>query len=71
MKIETLNKMIEEDFEDFENEQKRHKNLKMFVNFERFSFNFEERNISIGTPKFKKKLKTSTYIKNNNKKGLF
>lgn len=63
--------MIEESFEDFEKESEKPRNLKEFVSFNLSKFDYQEKDFTIPQPKFKKKLSTSTYIKNNNKNQLF
>lgn len=63
--------MIEESFDDFEEQRNKPRNLKEFVSFDLSNFQYEEKDLKITQPKFKKKLNTSTYIKNNNKNQLF
>ena len=63
--------MIDDTLDEFENDSKRERNLKAFVNFDRSSYNYIEKGFDLGKPKFKKKLTTSVYIKNNNKNSLF
>jgi hypothetical protein len=63
--------MIEESFEDFEKESEKPRNLREFVSFDLSNLNYQEKDFTILQPKFKKKLSTSTYIKNNNKNQLF
>lgn len=71
IKIELLNRMIEDGFDEFEKDQERHKNLKAFVKFGASQYQYDEKSILMSEPKFKKKMKTSVYIKSNNKNQLF
>ena len=61
--------MIDETLDEFENDSKRERNLKTFVNFDRSVYGYNEKSMDMGQPKFKKKLNTSVYIKNNNNKN--
>lgn len=63
--------MIDESFEDFEADSKKPRNLKAFVSFNTPNLEYNEKSFTVIQPKFKKKLTTSTYIKNNNKNQLF
>ena len=63
--------MIDESFEDFEEQSKKPRNLKEFVSFDLSNLEYNEKDFKITQPKFKKKLSTSTYIKKNNKNQLF
>ena len=63
--------MIEESFDDFEEQVNKPRNLKEFVSFDLSNLEYNEKDFKITQPKFKKKLSTSTYIKNNNKNQLF
>lgn len=71
IKIELLNQMIEDGFDEFEKDQERHKNLKAFVKFGASAYKYDEKSILMSEPKFKKKMNTSVYIKSNNKNQLF
>jgi len=71
MKIEQLNAMLDQDFDDFEKESKRYKSLKAFVDFESSSFEYTEKEMKMTKPKLKKKLRASVYVKNNNNNSLF
>jgi len=71
IKIELLNEMIEDGFDEFEREEERHKNLKAFVKFGASMYEYDEQKILMSEPKFKKKLSASVYIKSNNKNQLF
>ena len=63
--------MIEESFDDFEEDRKKPRNLKTFVSFDLSGYEYSERSFTVKQPKFKKKLSTSTYTRNNNKNQLF
>ena len=63
--------MIEESFDDFEEQKNKPQNLKAFVSFDLSNFEYQEKDFKVIQPKFKKKLSSSTYIKNNNKNQLF
>lgn len=69
IKIQLLNQMIDDEFDEFEKDRGRHKNLKTFVSFGASEYSYDEKAISMNEPKFKKKLNTSVYIKNNNNKN--
>mgnify|MGYP000415490228 FL=1 len=71
IKKESLNKMIEDGFDEFEKDKDRDKNLKAFVKFGASMYDYNEKNIIMNQPKFKKKLNTTVYIKTNNKNQLF
>jgi hypothetical protein len=72
IKIDFLNQMIDDGFEEFEADRKRSKNLKTFVKFENSSYEYDEKKILMNEPKFKKKLNVNVYVKNtNNKNQLF
>lgn len=75
MKNIDINAMIDQEFEDFENDRKSRKNIKLLLSFNRNSIlNYDEKNIIMPEPKFKKKPSTSIYIKhtkNKNNNQLF
>lgn len=72
VRIEEITKMVDQDLDDFYQDRDRFKGLKMFVNFKVDEYDHNAPEISLGKPKFKKKLRASKFIKNNNKdKGLF
>jgi hypothetical protein len=65
-------KMIDEEFEDFEKEGKRERNLKLLIEFGTTSVVHNQKNIEFGKPKFKSKFKSSVYIKDKkNNNSLF
>jgi hypothetical protein len=59
--------MIDEEFEQFEEDRKRRKNLKQIISFESSIMDYNERDINIQQPKFKKKYLTNIYVKKHNK----
>lgn len=64
--------MMQEEFDDFYEESKKHKNLKMFIEFEGLDTEYNSKGIEFGKPKMKKKLTASKWIpKSNNKSSLF
>ena len=63
--------MVNDELERFEEDGKRHKNLKMMLGFDSSEINHTEKEIKL-TPKYKKKFKSNVYIKkNNNNNSLF
>lgn len=71
MKNSSVLEMIDLSLEDFENDKRNEKNLRMLLNFKSSSIEYNEKNFKIEQPKFKKKLNTSIYIKNKNNNQLF
>lgn len=64
--------MIEEGFEEFENESERKRNLKLLIDFGISSLEYNEKSIEFSSPKFKNKFKSSVYIKDSkNTNSLF
>lgn len=59
--------MIEEQFEDFENERNKRKNLKMIIDFSSANISHEGKEFIVTKPKLKAKFKSSVYIKDNKK----
>lgn len=61
--------MIEEEFENFENERNKRRNIKMIVDFNSDSANLthEGSDFIILKPKLKPKFNSSIYIKDNKK----
>jgi hypothetical protein len=59
--------MIDEQFEDFENERNKRKNLKMIIDFSSTSISHEGKEFTMTKPKLKAKFKSSVYIKEKNK----
>ena len=75
MKNIDFNDMIDQEFEDFENDRRSRKNIKLLLSFNKNSvLNYDEKDIIMSTPKFKKTIGTSVYIKqtkNKNNNQLF
>lgn len=64
--------MVDKDLDDFYRDRDRFKGMKMLVDFGTAEYEHETPKIRIDKPKFKKKLRTSKFIKKNNKdRGLF
>ena len=63
--------MIDQEFEEFEQDRNKRKNIKGFLSFSSSEFNYAEQQFKVTDPKFKKKLTTSVYVKSNNKNQLF
>lgn len=59
--------MIEEQFEDFEDERNRRKNLKLIIDFASTSISHEGKQFTMTKPRLKAKFKSSVYIKDNKK----
>lgn len=63
--------MVNDELNQFEEDGKRHKNLKMIIDFNATDLSHSEKEIKI-TPKYKKKFKSQVYIKKNtNNNSLF
>ena len=62
--------MVNDELDKFEEDGKRHKNLKMILGFDSTDINHKEKEIKI-TPKFKKKFKSEVYVKRNSNNSLF
>lgn len=71
MKNTEVLEMIDQGLEDFENDRKNEKNLRMMLNFNSTSIEYNEKSFNIQQPKLKKKLNTSIYVKNTGKNQLF
>ena len=63
MKLKILD-MIDLELEQFDDDRRNKKNLKTFMGFSKHIPSIDEKEIPI-IPMYKKKLKTSTYIKPN------
>lgn len=65
-----LLRMIEQEFDDFNDERAKHKGLKTLIDFTTSSPNYEGSKVTLEVkPVFKKKLTTSVYIKEDKSKG--
>lgn len=73
MKNIDLIEMIDEGFDDFEQERKRRKNIKLLIDFEATDItHIEKRMMMSGPPKLKQKFNSTIFIKNDkNKNSLF
>lgn len=69
--IDDYVQMVNDELDQFEEDGKRHKNLKMIIGFNATDLSHNEKEINI-TPKYKKKFKSQVYIKKNtNNNSLF
>jgi hypothetical protein len=66
IKIDFL-EMIDQEFEDFETEKNKRKNIKMMLDFNSSKYSHTVKEFKITKPKLKAKLKSSVFIKDNNK----
>ena len=66
IKIDFL-QMIDQEFEDFENEKNKRKNIKMLLDFSTSTYSHTGKEFKMTKPKLKARLKSSVYIKENNK----
>jgi len=66
IKIDFL-EMIDQEFEDFENERSKRKNMKLLIDFDISSISHNGKDMKMVEPKYKKKHVTSVYIKGNKK----
>lgn len=73
MKNIELIEMIDEEFDDFEKERNRRKNIKLLIDFESTDITHnEKRMVMSNPPKLKQTFKSSVFIKNDkNKNSLF
>jgi hypothetical protein len=71
MKNISINEMIDQEFEEFEQDRNKRKNIKGFLNFAMSELSYNEQSFNISELKFKKKLTTSVYVKGNNNNQLF
>lgn len=70
--IEEINKMVEKDLDDFYNDRDRFKGVKLLLDFKSSDYNIQNPEIKMNSPKFKKKLVVSKFIKiNKNSNSLF
>ena len=70
MKNIHINEMIDQEFEEFEQDRNRRKNIKGFLSFTSSDYSYNEQSFNINEMKFKKKLTTSVYVKGS-KNQLF
>ncbi len=66
IKIDFL-EMVAQEFEDFENEKNKRKNIKMMLDFSSSKYSHTEKEFKMTKPRLKAKLKSSVFIKDNNK----
>lgn len=66
IKIDFL-EMVAQEFEDFENEKNKRKNIKMMLDFSSSTYSHTEKEFKMTKPRLKARLKSSVFIKENNK----
>ena len=66
IKIDFL-EMVAQEFEDFENEKNKRKNIKMMLDFSSSKYAHTEKEFKMTKPRLKARLKSSVFIKENNK----
>ena len=59
--------MIEEEFEDFENEKDNRKNIRLMMDFASTDISHTGKEFTLTSPTLKAKFKSSVYIKDNKK----
>jgi len=71
MKNSEVLAMIDQGLEDFENDKRNEKNLRMLLNFKSSSIEYNEKEFKMTPPRLKKKLNAGIYIKKNGNNQLF
>lgn len=68
-----LEVMIQEEFDEFYEESKNHKNLRMLIEFDSLDTEYStKKDMKFNKPKMKKKLTANKWVpKSNTKSGLF
>jgi hypothetical protein len=61
--IEEINSKVEDNLDDFYKDKERFRNLKLLIDFKPIDLEAESATFNPGKPKFKKKQKTSVFIK--------
>jgi|TARA_B100000497_G_C7438238_1_gene272942 hypothetical protein len=70
--IETINNMVEDNFDEFQKDSDRFKGMKLLIDFKPLDLSVNSPEMEMPKPKFKKRQITSKFIKPNpNKKSLF
>ena len=59
--------MVAQEFEDFENEKNKRKNIKMMLDFSTSTYSHTEKEFKMTKPRLKARLKSSVFTKDNNK----
>ena len=59
--------MVAQEFEDFENEKNKRKNIKMMLDFSTSAYSHNTKEFKMTKPRLKARLKSSVFIKDNNK----
>ena len=72
VRIEDINSMVEDNFDEFQKDSDRFKGMKLLIDFKPLDLSVSSPDIKMPEPKFKKRQITSKFIKPNpNKKSLF
>jgi len=71
VRIDEITLMVEKDLDDFYRDRDRFKGLKLLIDFDSEEYQPNTPGLQFTEPKFKKRLKTSHFIKNKGEKGLF
>ncbi|MDA9262921.1 hypothetical protein OAC86_00375 [bacterium] len=61
--IEDINNKVDDNLDDFYKDKERFRNLKLLIDFKPIEIEAKDRLFNPGKPKFKKKQRTSVYIK--------
>ena len=61
--IEDINNKVDDNLDDFYRDKERFRNLKLLIDFKPIEIEAKDRSFNPGKPKFKKKQRTSVYIK--------
>ena len=70
--IETINNMVEDNFDEFQKDSDRFKGMKLLIDFKPLDLSVNSPEMEMPKPKFKKRQITSKFIKPNpNKISLF
>lgn len=71
--IEDINNRVDDNLDDFYKDKERFRNLKLLVDFTPIDIEAKDSSFNPGKPKFKKKQRTSIYIKpkSGDNKSLF
>ena len=72
VRIEDINSMVEDNFDEFQKDSDRFKGMKLLIDFKPLDLSVNSPEMEMPKPKFKKRQITSKFIKPNpNKKSLF
>lgn len=71
MKNKNINEMIDQEFDEFEQDRNKRKNIREFISFNNSGLEYSQQKFEVYDIRFKKKLTASVYVKNNGKNQLF